>query len=162
MNADIIIECAQREIAKLRAFLGPQVDPQSALLPVLHAIQHEFGHIVPEALPIVAEELNVSQADVRGVVSFYHDFRLEPAGRRTLKLCGAEACQAMGADRLAVHMKDNHRLEPGQTSPDASLTLEFVYCLGNCALAPAAMLGNQLVGRVNEERLDQWIRGKKS
>ena len=127
------------------ALIAEQKDVPGALLPTLHALQNEFGYIDDAAVPLVAEALNLSQAEVHGVVSFYHDFRRVPAGRRVLKICRAEACQSMGGEALASHYK---------TNPDGSLTVEAVYCLGNCALAPAAMLDGELLGRVTREKLD--------
>lgn len=139
--------------------MGPDVPAQGALLPLLHAVQHEFGYIVPEAIGVIADELNISQAEVRGVVSFYHDFRLEPPGRHTLKICRAEACQALGSERLATHLASQHKLQAGQTQADGSLTFENVYCLGNCGLGPAAMLDDRLIGRLDEARLDMIVAG---
>ena len=127
------------------ALIAEQKDVPGALLPTLHALQNEFGYIDDAAVPLVAEALNLSQAEVHGVVSFYHDFRRVPAGRRVLKICRAEACQSMGGEALASYYK---------TNPDGSLTVEAVYCLGNCALAPAAMLDGELLGRVTREKLD--------
>lgn len=159
MHSDKIITLADRELSRARDFLGPGADAQTVLLPLLHAVQEEFGYIVPEALPVIAEELNISQAEVRGVVSFYHDFRLEPPGRHVLKLCRAEACQSMGGERLAAHAAGQHALQPGQTTPEGGLTIENVYCLGNCALAPAAMLDDRLIGRMDEGKLDSIVAG---
>jgi formate dehydrogenase subunit gamma len=147
------------EIAKTRGFLGAGEASSTALLPILHALQAEFGYIGAQTLPLIAEELNISQAEVRGVVSFYHDFRLEPAGRHTLKICRAEACQSLGCEHMVAHLRERHAIGPGQTLPDGSVTLENVYCLGNCALGPAAMLDGDLIGRVDEKRLDAIMTG---
>ena len=165
MKSDTVIAIIERERMRAQAFLGqgaflcPEESAQTTLLPVLHALQEEFGSIEADVLPIVAEELNISQAELRGVVSFYHDFRLEPAGRRTLKLCRAEACQSMGCETLSAHLRQRHGLTPGQTTRDGALTLEDVYCLGNCALAPAALLDGELIGRINQQRLDAIVAG---
>ncbi len=159
MNSEETIAIIQSECERARAFLDQKGNPRTALLPILQAIQSQFGYIDKDALPLIAQELNISQAEVRGVVSFYHDFRLEPEGQHVLKLCRAEACQSMGCESLATHMQERHGLLPGQTLPDSSLTFENVYCLGNCALAPAAMLDGKLVGRVNKEWIDQLISG---
>src|SRR6476646_1530813 len=105
-----------------------------AMLPILHALQEEFGYIDREAIPLVAEALNVSRAEVHGVVSFYHDFRTQPAGRHVFKLCRAEACQSMGCEALVEHLAAEHGISMGETTPDGRLTVEAVYCLGNCAL----------------------------
>ena len=128
-----------------------------ALLPVLHAIQDALGFIPPDAVPQIARALNLSQADVHGVISFYHDFRSVPPGRHVLKLCRAEACQAMGSEALAAHLTRRLGVAWKQTSPDGALTIEPVYCLGNCALSPAAMLDGKLRGRVAAAALDDII-----
>jgi formate dehydrogenase subunit gamma len=128
-----------------------------ALLPVLHAIQDALGFIPPDAVPQIALGLNLSQADVHGVISFYHDFRSTPPGRHVLKLCRAEACQSMGAEALAEHLTRRLGVAWKQTSPDGALTIEPVYCLGNCALSPAAMLDGKLRGRVTAAALDDLI-----
>jgi formate dehydrogenase subunit gamma len=126
-------------------------------LPILHAIQATFG-FVPEAVePMIAEALNLSRAEIHGVVTFYHDFRREPAGHHVLKLCRAEACQSMGGDALAARAEAAHGIPLGQTTADGRVTLEPTYCLGLCATAPSAMLDGRLVGRLNEARLDQLL-----
>jgi formate dehydrogenase subunit gamma len=124
------------------------------LLPVLQALQETFGCVPEAAVVMVAEALNLSRAEVHGVVTFYHDFRREPAGRRVLKLCRAEACQAAGGDPLAAHAEARLGVPMGTTVPDGSVTLEPVYCLGLCAVAPSAMLDGRLVGRLDQARLD--------
>ena len=126
---------------------------EGSLLPILHAVQAAWGFIPQEALPIIALDLNISRAEVHGVVSFYHDFREEPAGRHVLKLCRAEACQAMGADRVAGHAQ--RVLGVGWHGTSAGgVTLEPVFCLGLCACAPAALVDGRVVGRVDEARFD--------
>jgi formate dehydrogenase subunit gamma len=126
---------------------------RGALLPILHAVQAAVGYIPAEAIPVLADELNLSRADVHGVISFYHDFRSEPAGRSTVRVCRAEACQALGAGRLVAHLRQRHGVTLGETSQDGSLTAEQVFCLGNCALGPAAQVNGQLYGRLDEARL---------
>ncbi|MFN7267534.1 MAG: formate dehydrogenase subunit gamma [Cereibacter sp.] len=130
---------------------------EGPLLPVLHAVQAAFGYIPRDALPVIAQHLNISRAEVHGVISFYHDFREEPAGRHVLKLCRAEACQAMGADRVAAHARDALGIGWHQTTPDGAVTLEPVFCLGLCACAPAALVDGRVLGRVDEARLDALI-----
>ena len=120
---------------------------EGPLLPILHAVQAVFGHVPQSALPQIARALNLSKAEVHGVVSFYHDFREAPAGRHVLKLCRAEACQAMGADGLAVSVKAALGIDWHETTPDGRVTLEPVFCLGLCACGPAAMVNGRLVGR---------------
>jgi formate dehydrogenase subunit gamma len=128
-----------------------------ALLPVLHAIQDALGWVPPDAVPRIAHALNLSQAEVHGVISFYHDFRSSPPGRHVLKLCRAEACQAMGSDALAARVTQRLGIAWRETSPDGALTIEPVYCLGNCALAPALMLDGKLAGRITPGVLDGVI-----
>jgi formate dehydrogenase subunit gamma len=128
-----------------------------AALPILHALQEEFGYVDREAVPLVAQALNLSRAEVHGVVSFYHDFREAPAGQHVLKLCRAEACQSMGADALADHARDRLHVDWHETTPDGRLTLEPVFCLGLCACAPAAMLDGQVFGAVDEAGLSSLI-----
>ena len=125
-----------------------------ALLPILHAIQDRLGFIPPDAVGHIAESLNLSHADVHGVISFYHDFRSAPPGRHVVKLCRAEACQAMGSDALEARLKARLGIDFRQTTPDGAITLEPVYCLGNCACSPALMIDGQLKGRVTPERLE--------
>jgi formate dehydrogenase subunit gamma len=137
--------------------LGAHLGMEGPLLPILHAVQAEFGHVPQSVLPQIAKALNLSKAEVHGVVSFYHDFREEPAGRHVLKLCRAEACQAMGADRVAAHVKGALGLDWHGTTKGDALTLEPVFCLGLCACGPAAMMDGQLIGRCDEARVDALI-----
>jgi formate dehydrogenase subunit gamma len=126
---------------------------EGALLPILHAVQHAFGHVPPAALPIIAKDQGITKAEAHGVMSFYHDFREKPAGRHVLKLCRAEACQTMGADALADAVKARLGLDWHETSKDGAVTLEPIFCLGLCACGPAAMVDGQLVGRATAETL---------
>ncbi|MFN0096035.1 MAG: formate dehydrogenase subunit gamma [Dehalococcoidia bacterium] len=123
-----------------------------ATLPILHALQETFGYVHDDAISLIAEALNLSRAEVVGVVHFYHDFRHEPPARHVLKVCRAEACQAMGCEALTRHLEAALETAIGGTSPDGAVTLEAVYCLGNCALSPAVMLDGRLIGRVTPER----------
>ena len=143
-------ERAQALIADLQALPG-------ALIPILHALQDEFGYIDKAAIPVIADALNISKAEVHGVISFYHDFRETPPGRHVLKICRAEACQAMGSDALAQHVEKRLGVEFGQTTPDQTFTVEAVYCLGNCALSPSAMLDGKPYGRVSPQVADFLI-----
>lgn len=145
------------EIDRARAFYGEDAAGAAPLLPILHAVQATFGFIDAAAQPIIAQRLNISQAEVRGVVSFYHDFRTQPGARATLKLCMAEACQARGAARIAAHLETRHGLAPGAPAPDGKLAVEPVYCLGDCALGPAALLGETLIGALDEARVDDLV-----
>ncbi len=134
-------------IDELKSLEGP-------LLPILHGIQGEFGYVPSDSLPVIAEALNISKAEVHGVVTFYHDYRNHPAGRHVLKLCRAEACQSMGGDALAARMQQLLGLSFHETASDGSVTLEPVYCLGLCAVAPAAMLDGEVIGRLDADKLD--------
>jgi formate dehydrogenase subunit gamma len=128
-----------------------------ALLIVLHAIQDRIGFIPPDALPRIAQALNLSRAEVHGVITFYHDFRTALPGRHVVRLCQAEACQSMGSAALAAHAKARLGLDFHQTSPNGSVTLEPVYCLGNCACSPALTIDGRVHGRVTPERFDRLL-----
>src|SRR5579863_1436552 len=128
-----------------------------ALLPILHALREEFGYIDKAAIPLIASALNLSHAEVHGVISFYHDFHRQPAGRHTLKVCRAESCQAMGCESMIRHVENRLGVKLGQTTEDHSIRLEPVYCLGNCALSPAVMLDGKLYGRVSSDVADFLI-----
>ncbi|MFN5995991.1 MAG: formate dehydrogenase subunit gamma [Paracoccaceae bacterium] len=123
---------------------------EGPLLPILHAIQEAFGYVPDSAIPQIAAALTLSKAEVHGVISFYHDFRSAPAGRHVLKLCRAEACQAVGADAVAGRIKAALGIDWHETTPDGRVTLEPVFCLGLCACGPAAMVDGRLVGRCDE------------
>jgi formate dehydrogenase subunit gamma len=139
------------------AHIGEHLNREGPLLPILHALLEEFGYIDAAAEPLIAAALNITRAEVHGVVTFYHDFRREPAGRHVLKLCRAEACQAAGGDPLAAHAETRLGVAMGTTAPDGSVTLEPVYCLGLCALAPSAVLDGRVVARLDEKRLDALL-----
>jgi formate dehydrogenase subunit gamma len=128
-----------------------------ALLPILHSLQEEFGYIDDAMIPLIAEALNISHAEVHGVISFYHDFRRTPAGRHVLQICRAESCQAMGCNSLIAHVEKSLGVKLGETSADGNITLRPVYCLGNCALSPAVMLDGQPYGRVSAAVADSLI-----
>jgi formate dehydrogenase subunit gamma len=145
--------------ARIAEILRAHEGMEGPLLPILHAVQADWGHVPREALPLIAEALNLTRAEVHGVMSFYHDFREDPAGRHVLKLCRAEACQAMGADRVAAHAKDVLGIDWHQTTRDGAITLEPIFCLGLCACAPAALVDGRVVGRVDEARVEALIAG---
>jgi formate dehydrogenase subunit gamma len=128
-----------------------------ALLPVLHSIQDMLGHIPSESIPMIAREMNLSRAEISGVMSFYHDFRGEPAGEHILHLCRAEACQAMGARELENHVKQSLGIDYGETTSNGLFTLEPVYCLGNCSCAPSLRVNDDLHARVSAESFDTLI-----
>ncbi len=142
---------------RLDCILGRHRGIEGALLPILHAVQAEFGHVPDEALSLIAQDLNISRAEAHGVITFYHDFRSQPAGRTVVKLCRAEACQAMGADLLADRARRRLGVEWHGTTKNGAVTLEPVFCLGLCACGPAAMVGDRLIGRLDEDKLDALV-----
>jgi formate dehydrogenase subunit gamma len=144
------IEVAKERIEELKDLPG-------AALPILNALQEEFGYIDDAAVPLIADALNLSRAEVVGIVYFYHDYRHEPPGRHILKVCRAEACQSMGCDALVEHVESSLGASMGETTANGAFTLENVYCLGNCALSPAVMLDGRLYGRVSPQRLDTIV-----
>lgn len=128
-----------------------------ALLPILHAIQDEIGHVPPAAVPAIAKGLNLSRAEVHGVISFYHHFRTHPAGRQVVQICRAEACQAVGAAALEAHAKKSLGIGFHETTQDGAVTLEATYCLGNCACGPSVRVGDDVYGRVSPQRFDALL-----
>jgi formate dehydrogenase subunit gamma len=158
-------ENAGKRVAKYEPFsaertaqiIGEHKGLEGPLLPILHALQETFGYIDRTAEPIVAEALNISRAEVHGVVTFYHDFREEPAGRHVVKLCRAEACQAAGGDELAARAEAKLGVAFGKTTADGRVTLEPIYCLGLCSISPSAMVNGRIVGRLDEKKLDALI-----
>ncbi len=146
--------------AVIRDEIRSQLHLEGPLLPILHRLQGAFGVIPEAAVPMIADALNISRAEVHGVVSFYHDFRTVPAGRHVVKVCRAEACKAMGVDAIAEGALARLGLEWHGTSANGAVTVEPVYCLGLCACGPAAMVdGTELVGRLDEARLAGLLEG---
>ena len=146
-----IERCVSSAVERMRNEPAP-------LLEILHAVQDQLGFVPPESVPLIADALNLSRAEVHGVVSFYHHFRDVAPGRHTLGLCRAEACKAMNADALAEFAQKRLGLGFGETRADKLVTLEAVYCLGNCACAPAMMVNGELHGRVTPERVGELAR----
>lgn len=144
-------------IETARAIIAEKQSIPGALLPILHALQEEFGYIDREAEPLIADILNLSRAEIHGVVTFYHDFRHKPAGRHVLKLCRAESCQACGSDALAARAEARLGIAFGVTTADGAVTLEPVYCLGLCSVSPSAMLDGKVIGRLDENKLDALL-----
>ncbi|MCD6005164.1 formate dehydrogenase subunit gamma [Halomonas sp. IOP_6] len=128
-----------------------------ALLPILHALQNRFGFIPEAAVPIIAEALNQTRAEVHGVISFYHHFRTAPPGRHVVQICRAEACQAAGARQLEAYAKTRLGVDYHQTTSDREITLEAVYCLGNCACGPSIRVDDSVRGRVTPEAFDALL-----
>jgi formate dehydrogenase subunit gamma len=145
----------------VRRIVADMKDRPGPLIELLHAVQAALGYVPEGAVPIVAEALNLSRAEVHGVVTFYHFFRETPPGKHTVHVCRAEACQAMGANGLVAHAKKRLGVDFHETTADGVFSLEPVFCLGNCALSPAAMIDDQLYGRVTPERFDQLVAEKK-
>jgi formate dehydrogenase subunit gamma len=127
------------------------------LIEILHDVQAEFGCVPPGSVPVLARALNLSRAEVHGVISFYHHFRTTPPGRHMLKICRAESCQAAGGQALERHAENRLGIGFGETTKDGRMTLESVYCLGLCACSPAAMLDDSVHGRLTQERLDALL-----
>ncbi len=143
--------------ARAQEIVAAHAHGDGATLPIMHALQKTFGYVPAASIPMIAEALNLSRAEVHGVVSFYHDFKDQPPGRHVLRLCRAEACQSMGGDALAAHAQERLGIGWGETSANGAVTLEPVFCLGLCACAPAGMVDGEVVGRLGEERLDAIV-----
>ena len=150
-------EIDPKQAATIRRLAEQRAAEQGALLPILHAIQDDLGFIPEDAVGIVADVLNLSRAEVHGVVTFYHFFRTHPAGKHTLYVCRAEACQSMGARELEKHVRAKLAIDFHETTADGRYSLEPVYCLGNCACSPAVMVDETVYGRVTPERLDRIL-----
>ncbi|NAZ38142.1 formate dehydrogenase subunit gamma [Rubellimicrobium sp. CFH 75288] len=144
--------------ARLAEILAAHEGLEGPLLPILHAVQAEWGHIPDWTVPAIARALNLGRAEVHGVVSFYHDFRDAPAGRHVVRLCAAEACQAQGGRALAAALCDRLGLGMGETAADGSVTLEPVYCLGLCAAGPAALVDGQPLARATPDAILETVR----
>jgi formate dehydrogenase subunit gamma len=141
----------------IRAIVAAHAGERGPLLPILHDVQAAFGAIDADAIVVIAEILNLSRAEVHGVVSFYRDFRTEPPARLVVRICRAEACQANGAEALVDHAVSHVGLGVGETATDGSIMLDEVFCLGNCALGPSILVGDRVVGRVDAHRLDDLL-----
>ncbi|WAX95193.1 formate dehydrogenase subunit gamma [Aminobacter sp. NyZ550] len=152
----MVMQPASTELAeRTAAVISELKNLEGPLIPILHGVQEEFGYVPQETLPIIAEALNLSRAEVHGVFTFYHDFRHHPAGRHVLKVCQAEACQSMGSDAIAAQIKQKLGIGFHETSKDGAVTLEPIYCLGLCACAPAAMLDGEVIGRLDAGKIDE-------
>ena len=128
-----------------------------ALLPILHAVQGAYGYIPDQAVPLIAESLSLSRAEVHGVISYYHHFRQHPAGKTVVQICRAEACQSVGSEALAQHAIKSIGCDFHETTKDGSVTLEPVYCLGQCACGPSIMINDDVYARVTPERLNKLL-----
>ena len=148
---------ARDTLARVQAIADAHRDLPGALLPILHAVQNEIGHVPDGAVPLIAQVLNLSRAEVHGVISFYHHFRTEAPGRHVVQVCRAEACQSVGAMALEAHAKKALGCDYHQTSADNAVTLEPVFCLGLCACGPAAMVDGKLVGMLTPKKVEKLI-----
>ncbi|WP_421906210.1 formate dehydrogenase subunit gamma [Mameliella sp.] len=148
---------ADYDAAELKLIIAAHQSLEGPLLPLLHAIQDSFGHIPAEAHAQICDALNITRAELHGVISFYHDFREAPAGRHVLKICRAEACQSVGGSELAEGLLSKLGLDWHGTTPNGAVTIEPVYCLGLCACAPAAMVDDRVVGRIDAASLDRLL-----
>ena len=147
--------------AAIEAIAARLKERPGALMLILHEVQDRCGYVPRESVPIIAYALNLSRAEVHGVVTFYHDFRREPPGRNVIRLCRAESCQAMGAVALAEHVRGRLGVGFGETTSDGDFTLEAVYCLGNCGCSPAMVFNDELYGRVSPARFDELLAERK-
>ena len=143
-------QAIERHIAAFQSLPG-------ALLPLLHAIQDDIGYVPELSYPLISKALNLSVAEVHGVVTFYHHFRTHKPGRHILQICRAESCQAMGSEVLEAHIKKKLDVDFHETTSDGAITLEPIYCLGNCACSPSVMIDEEVFGRVDSQKIDQLI-----
>jgi formate dehydrogenase subunit gamma len=157
MQTSLIPAACDHRTDTVREIVASCRTEPGALLPVLHAVQDALGYVPPSAVAVIAEALNLSRAEVHGVISFYHHFRTTPPGRHTLRICRAEACQSMGSAALEQHASNRLGIGFHDTTPDGAISLEPVYCLGNCACSPAVMIDDTLHGRVTPARLDALL-----
>ena len=148
---------SQNEQQSISELVDQHKDLPGALLPLLHAIQSEVGYVPDSAVATIAGGLNLSRAEVHGVISFYHDFKTHPVGRNTVQICRAEACQSMGSRLLEAHAKETLGIDYHQTTADGNITLEPVYCLGNCACSPSVRVNDDIFARVDQDRFDELV-----
>jgi formate dehydrogenase subunit gamma len=156
MTTDVTDLAAVR-VERVRTIATARRGLRGPLIPILHAVQEDLGHIDQADVPVIADVLNLSAAEVHGVVTFYRDFRRAPGGRATVRICQAEACQAVGAEALGEHARRRLGVGFGETTSDGAVTLDEVFCLGNCALGPAVQVDGRLHGRVSPARLDALL-----
>jgi formate dehydrogenase subunit gamma len=150
------VDGAELEV-EVRRIVASHHGHRGPLLPILHDVQAEFGFVPPDSVPILADALNLSKAEIWGAVTFYKDFHQAPLGARTVTLCRAEACQSVGGRQLADHARERFGIDFGETTADGSVSLHEVFCLGNCALGPSAQVNGALVGRLDAARLDELV-----
>jgi formate dehydrogenase subunit gamma len=145
------------DLSLAQSLIDRRRDERGAMLPILHDLQERFGYIDDSAIPLIADALNVSRAETLGVISFYHDFHRAPFDGRVLKLCRAESCQSMGCEDLVSHLELRHGLKVDDEGNHSALHVQTVYCLGNCALSPAALIDGEPIGRLDRDRIDAIV-----
>jgi formate dehydrogenase subunit gamma len=145
------------DLSLAQALIDQKRDTPGATLPILHDLQEKFGYIDDAAIPLIADALNISKAETLGVISFYHDFHRSPIDGHALKLCRAESCQSLGCEDLVSHLELRHGIKVDDEDNHSGLHVETVYCLGNCALSPAALLDGSPIGRLDGDRIDAIV-----
>ena len=145
------------DLGLAQALIDRKRDTPGATLPILHDLQEQFGYIDDATIPLIADALNISRAETLGVISFYHDFHRVPVDGRVLKLCRAESCQSMGCEQLVAHLEFRHGIKVDDDDDHSGIHVETVYCVGNCALSPAALLDGAPVGRLDRDRIDAIV-----
>ncbi len=150
-------ELTKQELEKVETHIARLKSMPGALLPLLHAIQDDIGYVPEDCYLPISKGLALSVAEVYGVVTFYHHFRRHPAGRHILQICRAESCQAMGSEKLEAHVKSILGIDYHQTTSDGAITLEPVYCLGNCACSPAVMMDDEVYGRMDVQKVAELV-----
>ena len=145
------------DTSKIESILNELSGQSGALLPILHAVQAAEGYVPSDAIPMIADSLNLSRAEVHGVITYYHHFRQQPAGKHVVQICRAEACQSVGSEALAAHAVKKIGCDFHETTQDGSITLEPVYCLGQCACGPAIMINDDVHARVDPAKLDKLL-----
>jgi formate dehydrogenase subunit gamma len=147
------------DVAAVRQIIDAQKSTPGALLPILHSIQDLVGHIPDDAVPLISDGLNISRAEIHGVITYYHHFHQHPVGKHLVQVCRAEACQARGAEALEAHVKSSLGCDYHQTTRDGAVTLEPAYCLGLCSVGPNIVIGDEYHARVTPEKFDALIAG---
>ena len=145
------------DLSLAQALIDRKRDTPGATLPILHDLQEQFGYIDDRVVPLVADALNISRAETLGVISFYHDFHRSPFDGRVLKLCRAESCQSMGCEDLVSHLELRHGIKVDDEDDHSPLHIKTVYCRGNCALSPAALIDGEPIGRLDRDRIDAIV-----
>lgn len=159
-NAGDLSNASDNAAAVVRDIVSRLAGEPGALLPILHAVQDALGHVPAAVVPDIAHALNLTRAEVHGVVTYYHHFRSQPPGRCVVQVCRAEACQAMGAEALWAHVQQRLGCAGHATSADGAWSLEPVYCLGLCASSPAVVVGDELHARMTPQRFDEIVAGQ--